>query len=169
MKKRAQVWVETAIYTLIALAIIGMVLTFARPKIQEIQDKSIIDQTLNVMKTIDEQIFSVKQGGVGNKRVVELELKKGEIKINSDENKIVYTLEETRSKYSEIGRDVAFGDITIKTIKTNKGHTVTLTLDYEEDLIGDVIITKSSTPYKLSITNKGKNQEGENKIKIEVV
>ena len=37
--KKAQVWIETVIYTLIALALIGTVLAFVKPKIQEIQDK----------------------------------------------------------------------------------------------------------------------------------
>ena len=160
MEKRAQVWVETAIYTLIALAIIGMVLTFARPKIQEIQDKSIIDQTLDVLRALDEQIFSVAQGGAGNKRVMELELKKGEIEINSDDNKIIFTFEKSKSKYSEVDEDVEFGDIFIRTEKTGDSYTVQLTLDYGEEgynLVyeGGSKLTKSSTPYKLSITNDG--------------
>ena len=36
-KKRGQIWVETVIYTLIALILIGLVLTFITPKIKEIQ------------------------------------------------------------------------------------------------------------------------------------
>jgi len=37
--KRAQVWVETVIYTLIGLSIMGVVLAVAIPKINETKDK----------------------------------------------------------------------------------------------------------------------------------
>ena len=37
-----QVWVETVTYTLIAIVMIGLVLSFAKPKIEELQDKTII-------------------------------------------------------------------------------------------------------------------------------
>jgi uncharacterized protein (UPF0333 family) len=35
--KRGQIWVETVVYTLIALVMIGLVLAFAKPKIEELQ------------------------------------------------------------------------------------------------------------------------------------
>ena len=81
--KKAQVWIETVIYTLIALVLIGAVLAFVKPKLQELQDKAIIDQTVQVMEGIDAKIHSVVQGGAGNKRIIELQLKKGAIKIQS--------------------------------------------------------------------------------------
>ena len=43
---KAQIWIETVIYTLIAFVILGAVLGFAKPKIEELQDKSIIEQSL---------------------------------------------------------------------------------------------------------------------------
>ncbi|MEK6819672.1 MAG: hypothetical protein AABY03_00550, partial [Nanoarchaeota archaeon] len=70
-----QVWVETVIYTLIALTMMGAVLAFALPKIEEIQDKSIIDQSINAMKDINNVILSVVQGGAGNKRIIETNIK----------------------------------------------------------------------------------------------
>ena len=45
--KHGQVWVETVIYTLIAFALIGTVLTFVKPKIEEMQDSAIISQRNN--------------------------------------------------------------------------------------------------------------------------
>ena len=38
--KRGQVWVETVIYTLIGLAIIGVVMAAALPKINERKDEN---------------------------------------------------------------------------------------------------------------------------------
>ena len=79
---RGQVWVETVIYTLIAFVLIGAVLAIAQPRIEEIQDKAFIEQSFGVMKDIDNIILSLAQGGVGNKRVVELGLKKGNLIID---------------------------------------------------------------------------------------
>ena len=50
--KRGQIWVETMVYTLIAFALIGLVLAFVKPKIQETQDKAIIEQSVNILKDI---------------------------------------------------------------------------------------------------------------------
>ena len=38
---KAQVWIETVIYLLIAFIMIGMVLAFVKPKLEDIKDKSI--------------------------------------------------------------------------------------------------------------------------------
>ena len=46
MNKRGQVWVETVIYTLIALVMIGLVLSFVQPKIMELQDKATLQQSI---------------------------------------------------------------------------------------------------------------------------
>ena len=43
---KGQIWVETMVYTLIAFALIGIVLMFVKPKIEEIQDTSIIEQSI---------------------------------------------------------------------------------------------------------------------------
>ena len=87
--KNGQVWVETVIYTLIAFVLIGAVLAIAQPRIEEIQDKAFIEQSFGVMKDIDNIILSLAQGGVGNKRVVELGLKKGNLIIDGDKIKDV--------------------------------------------------------------------------------
>lgn len=163
-RKKAQVWVETVIYTLIALAMIGAVLAYVTPKIQEIQDKAIIDQSLDVMKTLDNQVVSVSTGE-GNKRIVMVEIKKGELKIDGKNDKIIFEMPESKTQYSEpVEEDqegVKIGDIEIKTVKVNKNYKVSLILDYSEreydiqynseDKEG--IISKSPSPYKMSIEN----------------
>ena len=50
--KRSQVWVETVIYTLIALTVIGLFISFAKPKIEEIQDKAIVEQSVAMLEDI---------------------------------------------------------------------------------------------------------------------
>ena len=107
---RGQIWVETVIYTLIALTMMGAVLAFAIPKIEEIQDKSVIDQSINAVKDINNVILSVVQGGAGNKRVIETNIKKGSLIIDGEYDKITFEME-TNYVYSEQGQVVNIGNI----------------------------------------------------------
>jgi len=70
-QKRGQVWVETVIYTLIAFVMIGLVLAYAKPKIEELQDKALIEQSIEMMKDIDSTIL--RMGGAGNQRLINWE------------------------------------------------------------------------------------------------
>ncbi len=159
---KAQVWVETVIYTLIAFVMLGAVLAFVKPKIEEIQDKAIIEQTLGVIKDINTLILSVIQGGPGNKRIIEMEIKKGQLEIDGKNDRIVFKIE-SRYAYSEPGEDVPLGSVTAHTKKRGKFNIISLTSNYSGEYNitykgGDNIktITKSSTPYKLSISNNGR-------------
>lgn len=168
--KKGQVWIETTIYTLIALVMIGLVLGFARPKIQAIQDEATIESTIEILKTIDNQINSAAQGGVGNKRIIDLEIKKGEFEIKGNEDQITFILKETKSKYSEPGANIEVGELIVRTDENGKTYDVKLTLNYYnkynikyqgEDISKN--LTKSSIPYSMSILSK-ENKE----IDIEV-
>lgn len=157
---RGQIWVETLIYTLIAFVMIGLVLFFASPKILEIQDKAIIEQSIEVMGEIDTIISGI--GTPGNKRVVELRIRKGELKINGTHDKLVFEIE-SKHVYSQPGEDISIGgNIVVRTEEKGGFNIITLTRDYSagynityqgEDKSKS--ITKSSTPYKLFISNKG--------------
>ena len=73
--KRGQVWVETVIYTLIAFTLMGLVLAFVVPKIEETQDRGIIEQSIQVLQDIDSLIRNL--GGPGNQRTPEIGISKG--------------------------------------------------------------------------------------------
>ena len=45
-KKRGQIWVETVIYTLIGLTIIGLLLAVSKPQIDKQKDKALIEQKI---------------------------------------------------------------------------------------------------------------------------
>ncbi len=169
---RGQVWVETVIYTLIALAMIAAVLAFARPKIEELQDKARTDQALEIMNQIDATILSIVQGGPGNRRQLLIELNKGNIIIDS-ENEEVYFEMESKNVYSEPGKNVEVGNIIARTeTQNNRINIVTLTNDYSnynvtfEGLEQQGKLTQASTPYKLFISNRGK-VAGANKTQID--
>ena len=170
--QRGQIWVETVIYTLIALVMIGIVLSVVKPRIEEGQDKAIIEQSMNLIRDIDSIILDIKRAP-GNQRIVELGVKKGILRIDGVEDKIIFEIE-SRYEYSEPGEEIIdyTTGIIINTKKMGEFNNVILTKDYHEDY--DLTyegenkiksITKSSTPYKLSISNKG---EKEDKIIIDM-
>ena len=158
--KRVQIWVETVIYTLIALILIGAVLAFIIPKVEEIQDKAIIEQSITMMKSIDNIIISVIRGGPGNKRIIDLGIKKGTLKIDSAKDEIVFEIQ-SEYVYSEIGEKINIGSIVVLTEETQTLKKITLTSSYSKyDLTYNgknetKSISQASTPYKFSIENKG--------------
>ena len=157
--KKGQIWVETVIYTLIAFVMIGLVLAYAKPKIEELQDKAIIEQSIAMMKDIDSTILTI--GCPGNQRLIELGIKKGVLKIDGEKDLISFEIE-SRYTYSEPDTDIFDGNLIIHTKKIGKFNIVNLTRNYIEEY--DITyqgknelksISKSSIPYKLIITNKG--------------
>ena len=161
-KKRGQIWVETVIYTLIAFALIGLVLAFVKPKIEEIRDKSLIEQSIEVLENIEEVIKEMDIAG--NQRVIELGISKGVLTIDGGNDKIFFKLE-SKYEYSQPGQSINVGNVVALTEEKGKTHDVTLTIDYSEaydiqfknlDQIKE--ISKASTPYQIIISNIGEAQ-----------
>jgi len=173
MKKRGQVWIETVIYTLIAFVMIGLVLSFAKPKIEEIQDKAIIEQSIGMLKDINNLVLSVNKVA-GNQRIIEIGIKKGELKIDGINDNIVFEIE-SRYAYSQPGENVFVGDIIAYTQEKGKFNTVTLTSNYSKYNItykgtdNLKTITKSSTPYKITISNIGKDASDKVILDIDII
>ena len=76
-----QVWIETVIYTLIAFVMMGLILSYAKPKIEEIQDNALLKQSTEMLKEIDSTILTM--GTAGNQRTPEVTIKKGSLTIKS--------------------------------------------------------------------------------------
>ncbi len=159
---RGQIWVETVIYTLIALIMIGAILAFAVPKVSEVKDKTTIEQSINLIKDINEVILSVVQGGLGNKRIIEVNVKRGELLIDGEREEINFTIE-TDYVYSEPDKIIALGNVNVTTKKIGGTYEVKLNSEYVYDIKydgesdGKKTLTQSSTPYRISIENKGKD------------
>jgi len=161
--KKAQIWIETVIYTLIAFVMIGLVLTYVKPKVEEMQDKAIVEQSLEIVENIHAIILSIVQGGAGNTRLIEINLKKGVLKIDGENNKIVFELESVYA-YSQPGEIIDYGNIEIYTEKKGGINLISLTKDYGEDYNikygGEdklKTLNKASTPYKIYLSNKGED------------
>ena len=173
-KNSGQVWVETVVYTLIALLMIGLVLTFAKPKIEELQDKAIIEQSVNMLEDIDSIIQDIKIAP-GNKREVGLGLKKGELSIDGQNDKLVFSID-SKHTYSEPGEEYEYGHILVYTEEVGKINKVNLTRDYSETYNIQweerdelKLISKSSTNYRIFVSNIGEDESGKIKINFEFV
>lgn len=171
MQRGGQIWVETVIYTLIALTMMGAVLAFAIPRIEEIQDKSVIDQSINAVKDINNVILSVVQGGAGNKRIIETNIKKGTLTIDGKGDKIIFEME-TDYVYSEQGQTVNIGNIEAITEDIGGTNIILLSSNYNYNITNNGkeenrTIEDSTTPYTVSIENKG--EDGEGKIIVDFV
>jgi type II secretory pathway pseudopilin PulG len=160
--KRAQVWVETVIYTLIGLAIIGLVMAVALPKINQKKDEIIIDQSIEALGNIDDKIYEV-QRAVGNRRVVNLEIRKGSLVIDMDADTISWVIDSSFA-YSEEGLSVPLGRLNVTT-RTGNPWEVELKIGYSMDIQhegetgGTKRLDPAPTPYRLVIENSGKNSE----------
>lgn len=165
--KSGQVWIETVIYTSIALLMIGLVLTYAKPKIEEFQDKAILEQSLEMFRAIDNTIKTI--GVSGNRRFVETGIKKGSLKIDGENNKIIFEMKSSYL-YSQPGEDIIDtlgGRIITRTEKTGDLNKVSFTINYSAYNIDITYqekdefktLNKAPTPYKLLISNNGKSGE----------
>lgn len=161
MRKKGQVWVETVIYTLIGLSLIGLVLAILTPKINESKDRALIDKTIESLNLLDTKINEVLQAP-GNKRKVELEIKKGDFFIDTTNNKLGFIIENSKSKYSEPGETINVGRISLVTTELSKNYQVALEISYNHDITFDDVdsvdakkFSAASVPYSIFIENKG--------------
>ena len=111
---------------------IGLVLSVVKPKIEEGQDKALIEQSLDIIKNINSIILDIKRAP-GNQRIIELGINKGNLKIDDINDRIIFEIE-SRYEYSEPGQDIQENTIgiNIHTEKIGKFNNVTLTKDYNQ-------------------------------------
>ncbi len=165
--KSGQVWIETVIYTSIALLMIGFVLTYAKPEIEKLQDKAILEQSLEMFRTVD---YTIKTIGVaGNSRLVEVGIKKGSLNIDGENDTITFEME-SRYEYSEIGEKIVLlPDKKIVTLTEKEGelNKVSFTINYTSENIDITYqendefktLNKAPAPYNLLISNNGRSGE----------
>lgn len=161
-KTKGQVWIETVLYTLIGLVLIGIILGFVSPKINESRDKLLIEQSIDTMQVIDSKISQVIASGNGNVGVIPvLALKRGQLIVNSTNNSIMLVVDKLSSPYSENGSVIKYGKVNILTIEGAKESTVYLTIQYtsnityagKNDETGYKVFFPAATPYRISIEN----------------
>ncbi len=171
-QKKAQVWVETAIYTLIGLTIIAIVLSVATPQIEKAKERSIISQTEDALNILNNEIREVEQTG-GSVKIVNFKITKGKLEIRPSKDKTniesntTYSLENTKLEFSEEGQEIKVGELSFNTKKSGRSFDVSLTLPHEGLYITFNEKSKlktlhaSPTPYNIKIKNVGDNAIGE--------
>jgi hypothetical protein len=158
----AQIWVETATYTLIGLVIIGILLAAAMPQIDKIKDRGVLTDTKEAMDLLDVDIRDIEQAP-GNIRIFNLRMSKGKLEIDSENNSIRYILENTRLEFSEPGEVIKEGNFFIRTDTQGSRFAITMLLDYNNsiNITYDNQILKTLQPgtggHKIKIENVGDN------------
>jgi hypothetical protein len=155
MKKKGQVWIETVIYTLIGLTVIGILLGFGKPKIDAMKDKVLIEQTIESLNQINDKIYDVQIPG--NKRFLGLKIAKGTFTINASNDEIIWTILSSY-KYSELGEVVNSSNMQFLTTQGNP-YKVDISMNYNLNLTYDSqdisrSFEASPSQYTLVIENK---------------
>lgn len=159
---KAQVWVETAVYTLIGLTIIGILLVTITPQIDKIKDRAVVKQSADALNILYAKISEVSQIP-GNTRIVDFKLSRGKLEINGANSSIRYVLEDTNLQLSELEKEIKEGNIFVKTEKRGNKYNIHLTIRYDSLNItfsrNNIVKTlqPGTTPYRLQIENVGDN------------
>jgi len=163
--KRGQIWIETVIYTLIGLALIALVLSYAMPKISQMKDNALVEQSISAMNGLNDKIVEVRNSP-GSRKVVDFTLKSGELLIDPSNNSLSLSIDGLSSAYSEPGVGIDIGKAKVLTEKNQKDYSVNIKISYPNINItynGQDSLKKldaSSNPYKLTLTNRGvKNRQ----------
>ena len=173
MKKKAQIWVETVIYTLIGLVLIGMVLAVAVPFIEEKKNQRIVEDTLISLNLFDNLIEEVRKLGPGNQRQFDFSISEGSLFINAGEgNNITFEIEDSSYAASEVGRtqapmiDIPGSNLKMQTEPVGKKEFfITILREYDIESVdlkfdGDERgqFVKAATSYRFIIENQGRDE-----------
>jgi len=162
MREKAQIWIETVIYTLIGLALIGVVLGFVKPAIDEKTYSLAVASSIEMLNSIDGSIEEVRYVG-GNSRQVEIKMSKGKMIVDSENDSIIILIEDSAYAYGQPGSEInASGNVRALTIKKGNKYTVKLLLNYKDKLNikyngkeSSYTFQKAQTSYKIAIINTG--------------
>lgn len=168
--KRGQVWVETVIYTLIGLSIMGVLLAVTKPKIEQMKDKILIEQTIASLNEISSKIYDA-QSAIGNKRILTLKITKGNFYIDPEKNRLGWILDSSY-KYSQLDKEVNMGGMVVSTRGGNP-YLVEIYMDYITNITVDgkkdyVSYDGTPRPYSLIIENIGSVSSSNSNIDLKV-
>ena len=171
--RRGQVWIETVLYTLIGLALMGVVLAFITPKLNSEKDRITVEQTINTLNDFDSKVNDVLRAP-GNVREVSMNMQRGTFYINSTDDSIRFYISDLSSPYSEPNVSILIGRVSVISQKTQKGGSVVLSLQYTDNITYnrndiDKSFAAAATPYKFAISNLGivNDATGQNVISID--
>ena len=131
-KKGQEAWISAALYLGIGIVIIGVILGAGMPVINKLRDKNVVLQTKDVLFTLDNNIREVARSGPGSQRVISVEIKKGEFKIDDKKDRVIWEFE-SKAMLSEPGEEISEGNLKIMTEGNEAPYRVKLWLDYKPE------------------------------------
>ncbi|MAG02504.1 hypothetical protein CMI42_04145 [Candidatus Pacearchaeota archaeon] len=145
-------------------------MSVATPQLQKIKDKAVINDATDSFLLLNGKIIEVGEVA-GNIRIVNFRINKGVLSVDSEGDKVIFSLENTNLKFSEPGSSIEEGDITYRTEEYGKRFTVSLDLTYE----GFDITYKGNSElkvlhnglHKIKLENQGFD-EGSGKTKLDI-
>lgn len=161
IKKIGQVWVETAIYTLIGLTLIAIVLSSALPQIEIMKDRETVKQTIVALNMLNQKISDVREAP-SSTRIYGLFFSKGKVILDCPNETIYYVIENTRLQFSQVGESIKEGDITTVTEKYGNRYNVILSMNLSKntnitfnDKEDVKVLQPGPSSYSLKIYNNG--------------
>ena len=161
-KKGDATWISTVLYTLIGLSIMGLLLAFIRPKIAEMKDSFIIEQTVTSMNDFDGLVSEIRLA-TGNKRSYNMHLSRGQLVIDGVNDEIRWYLPDSSYQFSEVDVPIQTGNLNIITGKAGDKFSITIGLNYSllnlnitynnQDV--EQILQAAKVVYPLWVENKG--------------
>lgn len=156
-KNKGQVWVETVIYTLVGLSILGVLLVAVRPRIEKMRDESLIEQAIESLLIINGKIFETS-GTKGTVIRLDLKVGKGEFVIDGINDKIYWSVPSSL-QYSEESVPIQVGIVNVLTTSSDP-WLVELEISYKFDIkfSGQDIkksFSEGATFYRIAIENEG--------------
>src|SRR3989344_5559214 len=158
--RNGQVWMETLLYTVVTLAILGTVLSFALPRLHMGQERARIAEQLTTLRALDNLISDLNTQPPGSSRSIAISVKQGTLSFDAGADSISWTMPNLKLEYSEQGVEVRDGHIAVLTTKEGVTHTVKLTVNYAALGINATLdgketygeLSSAPTPYRLSFT-----------------
>jgi len=131
MKKKADIWISAALYFGLGIIVVTLILGAGLPLIERLKDKNVVLETKEVMFALDNDIRQVIRQGPGEQRALTVSIKKGDLVIDYNNEKIIWTYT-TTALLSEPGQTIKESnlDILSEPTKTKKEYLIILTLDY---------------------------------------
>ncbi len=174
INKLGQIWIETVLYTLIGLSLIGLTLTFVMPRINASKDIATIEQTMESLNVFQKKIDALIEGGSGNVRNIDMYLGRGELFIIPERDEIKIILYDFEAPYTEENEEVPIGKAIILTEKSQKKYKENIYITYGG--VADIFydgseeqkkFTPVSIPYKFSVENLG-DTDGNGIVEINI-
>ena len=162
-RKLAQIWMETLLYTVVGLAIIGAVLSFAIPKLEQNKERAIISEQISTLKILDALVLDLANAPAGNTRIYSVSIDRGVLTIDGVKNAIYFSIPEIGVKYSEESVVVRDGRVSVLTSSAGKKkYTIDLSTSYDISGINLTVdghdntmeLTPAPTPYTLQIAKE---------------